>query len=623
MSSSSINLTSIVKGKVHYFATLGEAKACKDGRIIRNGGKVRVGDRADALFNIVTLASLGGGTLNGDNKINLVGVPTLAISLRLKSTLIAEQWGIFGNNSGSPYSTKFINFMNATADVGVTDAAFPNKTITFDNTIPASFQSGCTYTGGRNTCIQPTVFDKRVFLTQNKENFEIVKMKSYINEGVGGENNTIGGGYWRFESCNGFDTKDIEVSRSFSGGIKMVLCEDFRMKNTKAKFNQFTGLELEGCSGYDIDAYDFSENGRYSADNTYKPLPAGWSGTHGGRGWTAGANANTVDQKHSRIRNGKCLFNSEYGFRCFTANTKGIKNLTISNFRLEDNGHPAGTYGTIVLASNKGVDALINSDVTGESDNIHVKDFEILRTVAYGTHISWDGYNHQMSGYKFKSTHAALYLLTPISLFGAKKFKMHDGESQGSKNHISFGSNFSADISIWNDEGVDCVRGFNGAPSAGSNSIKNSKYKHRVIGAVSGEHGLQLTTVEWVLNDVKFDGFKRNVEATGVAPNARMVGCTLINGVDADFYASSVSDQSGLVVYNNEITVGYPGFFSSVMYGGDGGLGRKRVIWNSNPSTGGITAGGNMNWVKGDRFEDSNSSTIWDCSVSGTPGTWV
>lgn len=51
-------------------------------RDFKVGTVVRVGDRDDGLFDVVTLSSLGGGSLNGFKDINLIGSPLLALTAR-------------------------------------------------------------------------------------------------------------------------------------------------------------------------------------------------------------------------------------------------------------------------------------------------------------------------------------------------------------------------------------------------------------------------------------------------------------------------------------------------------------------------------------------------------------
>ena len=64
-----------------YFATLQEAIDSTNPLRIYLGGFITLGNRAGASFQIVTLVSLGGGTLNGADKINLIGFSLWALDL--------------------------------------------------------------------------------------------------------------------------------------------------------------------------------------------------------------------------------------------------------------------------------------------------------------------------------------------------------------------------------------------------------------------------------------------------------------------------------------------------------------------------------------------------------------
>lgn len=522
--------------RVLEFANLAEAVAST---LIEDGDSVNLKERdtgsgGGAFWDVVLTSTV---TTNTFNIVQCVGEPLLALVLRLRSTLVGEEWGIYGNNAGTPYGNLFREFMIASASNDVSDVTLPNKTIEFDNSAgPASFQSNCTYKGGRNTFIQPTDFSQRVFLTQSKGNFEIRKIRSYINEGSGGEDDYIGGGYWRFESCTYFDMYNCEVSKSFGGGFKFVLCVGFNLRNLRANYNQFTGCEYEGCDTYTNRDYDFSFNGRYSSNQNYKPLPTAWSGTHGGRGVTIGASGNVVDQNYSLIENGRCQKNSEYGIRCYTASTKGITNLTIKEFLIENSGAPAGTYGTVVLGSNKGVDLLINSDASGESDNIEIKSGQINSEYNYGNHISVDGYNHRLLDVTCKNTGLAVHARTPISLFGAKDFEMDGCRTHGASNSISFGSNAPADVTIINDIAYDCLNYINGNSTGGINIIRNVKAFHRSTTAVAGEEGFNPDgVISWMLEDVTFydfyQGFVVGSSATTIEANRVKTIGTVTNGL--------------------------------------------------------------------------------------------
>lgn len=507
--------------------------------------------------------------------------------LKHDGTIYSTQFGVMGDNAGSPYGDRFRALLTATSNDKVNQLIFSNKIIYFDNTTgAASFQSNCTYIGGKGTVIQPTYYTQRVFLTQNKANFAIEKLTSYINEGLGGEDDTIGGGYWRFESCTNFNMNDIEVSKSFSGGIKFLLCTNFKIETVRALYNQFSGVELEGCSEYVIRDYNLSYNGRYSVGGGYKPLPTGFTGTHGGRGWVVSANGSTLDQKHSRIEDGQCIQNSEYGIRCFAASTKGIKNLTFSDLLLEDNGHPAGTYGTVILASNKGVDALINSDASGESDNIIGRNITINRTLSYGSHISIDGENHRLYNVTCKTSGAGLHALTPFNLFGAKNFVMEGCSSTGSDKHISFGSNSPADVSIIRDRAFDCLEYINGNSTGGFNYISDARAVHRTTAAVAGEDGFNPDgIIMWNITDLYLDGFNQGIVVGSSATTLELYRVKTVNTV-ANGLRDFSSGGSGIIYNSCQFDSANP-LGKSSQVGGGSGVRTGGISWESSIPTSG------------------------------------
>lgn len=84
------------------FPTLAGAVASTDTGKITEGATLTIGDRANGMFRVVTLASLGGGPLNGFDEVELVGIPTLALKLIIVPTLNdAEQYGVVGDDDGT------------------------------------------------------------------------------------------------------------------------------------------------------------------------------------------------------------------------------------------------------------------------------------------------------------------------------------------------------------------------------------------------------------------------------------------------------------------------------------------------------------------------------------------
>jgi len=584
-------------------------------------GYTTKGDGGDNLYEVVAAAT---GTPDGGTFIDLA--THQAKGLFPGGVLRAQQYGIIGDNSGADYVSNWVNFMAATANFA--RATFPNETIFVDNSAgPVSFQSNCSYEGGKNTFIQPNTFDQRVFLTQSKTNFQIDRLRSYINEGAGGEDDTIGGGYWRFESCTEFQMFDCEVSRSFSGGIKFSLCTDFELYRTKTNYNQFNGVEIEGCARYVHRDYESSFNGKYSSDDTFKPLPTGFGGTHGGRGWSVLANGDTVDQEDSNIGNGRCVQNSEYGVRCFAASTKGIKNLSILGLETSENGAPAGTYGTVVLGADKGLDILINSDALGDSENIILREINISRSLGFGTAIAMDGLDHQLENVNITLSGDALHVAAAVAIFGGTGLVCRNVRSTGSNVPFSFGSGLPENVTFLNCSGLDCLHAINGGPNGGLNVMDQCIFEHRTTLAISGEEGMDLSTVSWEVTHTTFDGFYRGFDIITAAPIATVTDCTTTNTVDSGISGTPVTNQTGLIIERNSFDSAFPSILASFVYNRRGQQSRNRVINNAPPDTGGTGSGALMNWILGDKFE-SSLGTIgtpkgWICTTAGTPGTWT
>lgn len=499
-------------------------------------------------------------------------------------TLEFGKAGITINTVGTAHSN-FNEYMEYSANFA--NCTLPNGGVYVDNTTPASFQSGVTYIGGRNTRIIPTIFNQRVFLTQNKTNFNLIDVKSpLINEGVGGEDNYIGGGYWRFENCTEFYMERPNVSRSFGTGIKLVNCGDFEISKPKCQYNQFSGLELEGCSDYVVCDYKLSYNGRYSADNTYKPLPTGWTGTHGGRGVTILAGSNP-DQEYSKFINGKAIENSEYNIRVFAANTVGVKNLIFSRFYVKDAGHPAGTYGTVVLGSSKGVDYLVNSDVSGESTNIKTIHCDVERTLPYGTPVSMDGEYHENDNMTVRITDAAKNIVAAYQLFGAKHYTQRNCKSYGANAHIAFGSNNPNTVTIENDKAYDCKRYILGSATGTDNLFKGFYAKHHGT-AVSGEIGF--TTFGGEFYDGKLDGFFQGVVTPSNPTECVMGGITTVNSVNLGYrdFSDSASQFTLLPCDFDSVS----GFDKKVVIHNGRGVRQASISWNAGiPTTGHYAAG--------------------------------
>lgn len=82
------------KDMIGFFDTLANIVASTSPDRVQEGGIIFAGDRSDAPFSVVTLASLGGGVLNDANEINLVGFPLLALDLNIKGDIDSSAFGI-------------------------------------------------------------------------------------------------------------------------------------------------------------------------------------------------------------------------------------------------------------------------------------------------------------------------------------------------------------------------------------------------------------------------------------------------------------------------------------------------------------------------------------------------
>lgn len=494
------------------------------------GQFIRLRDRGLSLWQVKS-----GLTANGIDVID--HTPTQnQLELVIENGLLDSSFlGVTANTASTPHGDNFRRLFEMSGNVNVTEVLLPNSNVYFNNTTAASFQNNCTYTGGKNTCIIPTVFNQRVFLTQNKTNFEINKIKSEISEAAGGQDNWIGGGYWRFENCTLFSWDTVEVSKSFGTGIKLTLCSDFKLNNTRGYWNGFVALELAGCKNYEIDGVKGYYNGKFSSDNSYKPLPTGFTGAGpGGRALVIAAEGNEVDQEYSSIRNVRAVSNSEYGVRCFAANTLGVKNVHFDTIVAINNGHPAGTYGDTVVTDDFGVDFLVNSDASGESENITWENLEIVRALGYGTPLSVDGLNHEQKDVKISLIGLAEHELTACQLFGAKSFKSTNLVSHGAKQHYAFGT-ASRDVELVGDRAFGCKKFMLSYPAGTTNIIRQGRAYHDSTTAVSDENAVVVGAAGGVLQDMFFDGFHRaviNDSASVTFDNVKTVNSVILGLVD-------------------------------------------------------------------------------------------
>jgi len=471
-------------------------------------------------------------------------------------TISAESFGLTGIDKDNPCRKALIKFFEMSSKNHVKTAVLPNREIYFNNIYPCSLESGCSYKGGRNTILIPIKYDQRVFYSKYKKDFHVENIKSYINESDNGQNNWIGGGYWLFENCEDFLLDKIEVSKSFGTGIKVVNCNDFEIKKIKGNYNGFAALEIQGCYDYVLDDYKFYYNGKFSNSDEFKPLPEGYEGAGpGGRGWVVSALGDERDQGNSEIKNGRVVGNSEYGIRCFAANTKGIKNLKIKNLYLKDNGHPAGYYGDFLVENAHGVDFLINSDETGESENIHWENVNIERSLDYGVPMSVDGLAHEQKNVNITLSGDAYLKLSACQLYGAKTFKSENLTTRGAAQHYAFGA-LAKDIDTSGDRAYTCSKFMLGHPTGSNNFFRKAKAYHSSQEAISGENGIEVPSGSGAnYEDILLDGFYR-----GIINNSENVTFNGIKTVGSKIigFSNNKKDYDGVVIKNSSFDSASP-----------------------------------------------------------------
>jgi hypothetical protein len=500
-------------------------------------------------------------------------------------------------------------------------------TYNFDNSGGAlSFLSNVDYIGIGNVIIQPTVSTERIFDTDTQSNFSVKNIRSYGADEV--TDNRIGGGYWRFLTCSDFIIEECEMSNHAWDGFKFDTCDNFKAINNTSNYGKSTGITCDRCTNFKLLNNTLNKNGLNSVDDSYADLPTAWTGTHVGRGITL---ADQCDQ--GEVAGNQAILNSEYGIRSYAdASTGGNTNISIHDNYIEDSGHPAGTYGTVVLGSNKGVDILIDSDATIQTTSkIEIYNNKILRSAkGWGNPMSLAATKSKVYNNTIDMESSALNLLAALSLYGWKQSSVYNNVTRGSLYHISIGGGGTTDIIIDGEKAYDCIK-FIHSTLTGDSQVINCYAKHIATAAISGENGITISGTDIVIikNNI-FDGFYDGIKLNAATPYAYITGNTTFSSVDRGLEGATVTTQTYLEVFANNFDGAYPGVFATFEYNGRGSLSRAVCTFNAPPSTGGTNGGALMNWSVGDFVYNSAPSvdgnnmilTGWVCTAAGTPGTW-
>ncbi len=400
---------------------------------------------------------------------------------------------------------------------------------TLDNsTGPISLPAGLCLMGC-SSALTFTDRTQRFFLAQGKTDITFRDVRIFSNDEA--MEGAIGGGYVRFENCTNVKMMNVEVSNHAWDGVKFIDSSDLLLKDCTGNYGKSTAITFETCDEFQVIGGQFNKNGLNSADDTFADLPTGWTGTHVGRSvtMTDGCTNGLISGIESRL-------NSEYGIRSFaSATTAGNSSITIENNRVEDNGHPSGTYGPVVLGADKGADILVGTNPTiSDTEDIHIAGNKVKRsTKAYGTPVSLAGNEFTVRDNIVRMSGSAIHLLNAYQLFGPVDSKFVNNVSYGANQHYLVGGGGASDLEHINDSANDCLIFYQSAPG-GSNRVIGARAKHRATAAVSGENGFfTFTSGTWELRDVLLDGFHRGIENS--VTDVIFDNIRTINSVDVGF----------------------------------------------------------------------------------------
>lgn len=410
-----------------------------------------------------------------------------------------------------------------------------NKTYKLYNTTPLVLREGMEIKG--NGTLRFTNKAQRFILAENLSYFSIRD----INIDTDSETTVdfIGGGYVRLVNCSDFIIDNLNIKKTAWDGVKVQGCSDFTIQNCSIKYTKSTAIQIDGCTNFSIINNELSKNGLNSTDDSFADLPDGTTGTHVGRGVTVyNGCVNGV------IKGNRAVLNSEYGLRIYSAvGSAGSENISFIDNYLEDNGHPAGTYGTVVLASDKGVDLLINNGGSEDkkTEGIRISGNKIIRkTKNYGSTVSLHCYDSKIENNEIIHKGNAINNLTGLFLYGAYNCVFDNNLFRGVGSTYVIGSQGTTDCIFKNDVSLDCLSFFIGNP-LGLNIMSNIYAKHNSTVATSGHFGFN-TSSNWRVNDLLFDGFYRGLELSSAVIYAKNV--QTINSSNTGFRNYGVNNST-------------------------------------------------------------------------------
>jgi hypothetical protein len=444
----------------------------------------------------------------------------------------------------------------------------------------------------------------------NISNFELKDLKidseSETSEGY------IGGGYLRFENCHNFTIENLDILKTAWDGVKFLNCTNFKMTYSNINYCKSSGVQVENCQDYVIEHNDLSKNGLMSTDDSYADLPIGWTGSHIGRGITI-----YNDSKKGKVRNNSCNLNSEYGIRLYADDSlAGCEDIEISNNECRDNGAPAGTYGTIVLTSDKGVDILINnSDTISKTTSITVKDNEVTRELKpFGQCYSLHLYEGDIRGNKSFVKGSAINKAVAYFLYGVQDSVFRNNWSNGSLYHLAYGSQTSTNNIHEDDKGFNCLKFIHSNPS-GKNWLINAFSTHISDTAVSGEDGISVADCNWIIKGLFLDGFYNSFVTSQYLTDLTANSVTVVNSVANGLRNYAVNAKEVKFIQCNFDTIN-PSERANVVY--NAGLDVSISLGASLPSTGYYKAGSIVLNIAFGTTAFGNSLFGWKKQTSGT-----
>lgn len=433
-----------------------------------------------------------------------------------------------------------------------------NKTYKLYNTTPLVLREGMEIKG--NGTLRFTNKAQRFILAENISYFSIKDIT--IDTDSETSIDYIGGGYVRLISCTDFIIDNLTIKKTAWDGIKVGYCSDFTIKNCSLKYTKSSAIQIEACTDFKILNNDLSKNGLNSTDDSYADLPGG-SVSHLGRGLTVyNGSVNGV------VKGNRVVFNTEYGLRLYAAvGSDGSENISFIDNYIEDNGHPAGTYGSIVLTNSKGVDLLINNGGSEDkkTEGIRISGNKIVRnTKNYGTTMSLHCYDSKIDNNEIIHKGLAINSLSGIFLYGAYNCVFDGNTHRGVGSTYAIGTEGTTDCVIKNEVSLNCNSFFIGTP-LGFNVMSNIYAKHNESTAISGHYGLNSNS-NWRANDVLFDGFYRGLEFGSInmyAKNIQTINSSnlgirnyAVNGsnckfIQCDFDSHDPNDRSNVIYDSN------------------------------------------------------------------------